>query len=77
MAKADEFVKLTDELAALVAAKGEDAASELDDAIDDLRATLKENISIGGCAASWPSPARSSTPTCTCRRAAASMPLRW
>ena len=47
VAKADEFVQLTDELAALVAAKGEDAASELDDAIDGLRATLKENISIG------------------------------
>src|SRR6202034_4293573 len=47
VAKADEFVKLTDELAALVAAKGEDAVSELGDAIDGLRATLKENISIG------------------------------
>ena len=47
VAKADEFVKLTDELAALVAAKGEDAASELDDAIDGLRSTLKENISVG------------------------------
>jgi len=47
VAKADEFVNLTDELAALVAAKGEDAASELDDAIDGLRSTLKENISIG------------------------------
>src|ERR1700744_2818279 len=47
VAKADEFVKLADELAALVAAKGEDAASELNDAIDGLRSTLKENISIG------------------------------
>ncbi len=47
VAKADEFVALADELAALVAAKGEDAASELDDTIDGLRATLKENISIG------------------------------
>jgi elongation factor Ts len=47
VAKADEFVALADELAALVAAKGEDAAAELNDEIDRLRATLKENISIG------------------------------
>ena len=47
VAKADEFVALADELAALVAAKGEDAAAELDDEIDRLRATLKENISVG------------------------------
>src|SRR5579864_9154238 len=47
VAKSDEFVALADELAALVAAKGEDAVSELDDEIDNLRSTLKENISIG------------------------------
>ncbi len=47
VAKADEFVALTDELAALVAAKGEEAASELSDEIDRLRVTLKENISVG------------------------------
>ena len=47
VAKADEFVALTDELAALVAAKGEDATSELNDEIDRLRTTLKENISVG------------------------------
>ena len=47
VAKADEFVALADELAALVAAKGEDAISELDDEIDRLRTTLKENISVG------------------------------
>jgi len=47
VAKADEFVALTDELAALVAAKGEDAAKDLDDEIDRLRVTLKENISVG------------------------------
>jgi elongation factor Ts len=47
VAKADEFVQLTDELATLVAAKGEDAVSELGDAIDGLRSTLKENISVG------------------------------
>jgi elongation factor Ts len=47
VAKADEFVALADELAALVAAKGEDATGELSDEIDRLRATLKENISVG------------------------------
>jgi elongation factor Ts len=47
VAKAAEFVSLTDELAALVAAKGEDAATDLNDEIDRLRTTLKENISIG------------------------------
>jgi elongation factor Ts len=47
VAKSDEFVALTDELAALVAAKGEEATSELSDEVDRLRATLKENISVG------------------------------
>jgi elongation factor Ts len=47
VAKADEFVALTDELAALVAAKGEDATDQLNDEIDRLRTTLKENISVG------------------------------
>jgi elongation factor Ts len=47
VAKSDEFVALTDELAAVVAAKGEDAVSELDDEIERLRTTLKENISVG------------------------------
>jgi elongation factor Ts len=47
VAKAEEFVALADELAALVAAKGEDAKGELADEIDRLRATLKENISVG------------------------------
>jgi elongation factor Ts len=47
VAKSAEFVALADELAALVAAKGEDAASELSEQIDTLRSTLKENISIG------------------------------
>ena len=47
VAKADEFVALADELAALVAAKGEEAADELDNDVDELRATLKENISVG------------------------------
>jgi elongation factor Ts len=47
VAKSAEFVALADELAALVASKGEDAVSELNDEVDRLRATLKENISIG------------------------------
>jgi elongation factor Ts len=47
VAKAEEFVALADELAALVAAKGEDAAGELRGEIDRLRVTLKENISVG------------------------------
>jgi elongation factor Ts len=47
VAKADDFVALANELAALVAAKGEDAAIEVDAEIERLRATLKENISVG------------------------------
>jgi elongation factor Ts len=47
VAKSDEFVALTDELGALVAAKGVDAVSELGSEIDRLRVTLKENISVG------------------------------
>ncbi len=47
VAKADDFVSLVDELAALVAAKGEEAVSERTEAIDDLRTKLKENISVG------------------------------
>lgn len=47
VAKSAEFVALADELAALVAAKGEEAVGELNDEIDRLRSTLKENISVG------------------------------
>ena len=47
VAKSADFVALADELAALVAAKGVDAVGELDDEIERLRATLKENISVG------------------------------
>jgi elongation factor Ts len=47
VAKSAEFVALADELAASVAAKGEEAASALQDEVDRLRTTLKENISIG------------------------------
>src|SRR6202051_3339509 len=47
VAKAETFVNLTDELAQLVAEKGEQATSERADAIDELKTTLKENISVG------------------------------
>ncbi|HVA53851.1 MAG TPA: translation elongation factor Ts [Acidimicrobiales bacterium] len=47
VAKAESFVNLTDELAQLVADEGEGAAGERAEAIDDLKTTLKENISVG------------------------------
>ena len=47
VAKAETFVNLTDELAQLVAEKGEQATAERSDDIDDLKVTLKENISVG------------------------------
>ena len=47
VAKSDEFVSLADELARLAATKGEAAVSERQDEVDRLRATLKENISVG------------------------------
>ena len=47
VAKAESFVNLTDEIAQLVAEHGADAAAERRHAIDDLKTTLKENISVG------------------------------
>src|SRR5579875_2532243 len=47
VAKSPEFVSLVDDLAALVAAKGETALQERKDEIDRLRTSLQENISIG------------------------------
>jgi elongation factor Ts len=47
VAKSDQFVALANELAELVAAKGTDAVAERQDAIDDLKVTLKENIELG------------------------------
>src|SRR4051812_23537525 len=44
VAKSPDFVNLANELAALVAENGEEAARQKGDAIDDLRVTLKENI---------------------------------
>jgi len=47
VAKSPEFVSLADELAQLVADKGEDAVASKADAVDDIKVTLKENISVG------------------------------
>jgi elongation factor Ts len=47
VAKSSEFVSLVDELAALVAAKGEDAVDARKDEVDQLRTSLQENISVG------------------------------
>ncbi len=47
VAKAESFVALADELAELAAAQGEDALAERTGAVDDLKTTLKENISVG------------------------------
>ncbi len=47
VAKAPEFVALADDLAALVAAKGEEAVAERQDAVDRLKISLQENISVG------------------------------
>jgi elongation factor Ts len=47
VAKAAEFVAVADDLAALVAAKGEEAIAERSEDIDRLGTTLKENISVG------------------------------
>src|ERR1019366_3315573 len=47
VAKAETFVNLTDELAQLVAEKGEEATADRAADIDELKTTLKENISVG------------------------------
>ena len=47
VAKAAEFVSIADELAAMVAAKGEGAVAEREEDIDRLRTSLQENISVG------------------------------
>ena len=47
VAKAAEFVAVADDLAALVAAEGEDAIATRKDEIERLATTLKENISVG------------------------------
>ena len=47
VAKSEEFVALVTDLANLVAAEGEDAVSKRSAEIDNLKVTLKENISVG------------------------------
>ncbi|WCO65426.1 translation elongation factor Ts [Iamia majanohamensis] len=47
VAKSDQFTSLVQEMAALVVAEGEDAASTKSSAIDDLKLVLKENIELG------------------------------
>lgn len=46
-AKADDFVALVDELAALVLADGPEAVARKGDAIDDLKIAKKENVEVG------------------------------
>ncbi|GIU83911.1 MAG: elongation factor Ts [Acidimicrobiales bacterium] len=46
-AKGDDFVNLTEELADLVAERGEDAVAERKEDIENLRITKKENIELG------------------------------
>jgi elongation factor Ts len=47
VAKSDEFVRMVDELAQLVAEKNEAAVDERAEDLEHMRTTLKENISIG------------------------------
>ncbi len=47
VAKSDQFVALVSSLADQVASKGESAIDERSDEIDNLKLTLKENISVG------------------------------
>jgi elongation factor Ts len=46
-AKSPDFVNLVNELAALVASEGEEAAGLRKDAIEDLNLTIKENVQLG------------------------------
>lgn len=46
-AKSPDFVNLVNELAALVAAEGEDAVDERKAAIEDLNIVIKENVQLG------------------------------
>ncbi|MCB9372047.1 MAG: translation elongation factor Ts [Microthrixaceae bacterium] len=47
VAKSDQFKDLAQEIAALVLAEGEEAATQKAAAIDELKVTLKENIELG------------------------------
>ncbi|MCX7619258.1 MAG: translation elongation factor Ts [Acidimicrobiales bacterium] len=46
-AKADDFVSLVQDLADIVAAKGEEAVNELSDRLDAIKVSKRENIEIG------------------------------
>lgn len=46
-AKSDDFVSLVQDLADVVAAKGESAASELADRLDEIKVAKRENIDLG------------------------------
>ena len=73
VAKSPQFVELLNELAQLVADKGEDAVAEpAGRASTTSRSPSRRTSSSAGSSASRPRPATSSTPTCTCRTAAAS-----
>ena len=48
VAKSENFIRLTQELADSVAAEGEAGVAAHQHAIDDLKVTLKENIEVGG-----------------------------
>ena len=47
VAKSDQFSSLVQEIAALVAAEGPEAAASKSEAIDDMKLVLKENIELG------------------------------
>ena len=47
VAKSDQFSTLVQEIATIVATEGEGAAHAKDEAIDDLKVVLKENIELG------------------------------
>jgi elongation factor Ts len=47
VAKSEQFTNLIEEIATAVALEGEGATARFQDAIDDLRLTLKENIALG------------------------------
>lgn len=47
VAKSDQFSNLVQEIATIVAIEGEGAANKKDEAIDDLKVVLKENIELG------------------------------
>lgn len=47
VAKSTDFVEMVEDLAKLVATKGEDAVKQRQEELDSLRVTLKENVQLG------------------------------